>query len=303
MKSVLSSGGSRDNSNKNKSSLETEHAAASGDLVTQGPPKRRRLTDQHASTDRQHTIPPLKLLQKESRGASSSKATVLTKRKSNSESIQVEDEEENGEHGAISSTEAGTADDSSKAVSSATPRTKFRSQRLGASNPKSIDASVSSASRAELALVAKTKRPPGRPRGRGKSSAKPRDIPPKVTLRLPGRRRADLDAKLREDLLRQAALKKNYRTLVRLVKPSLCELGERTQQELEDNEHAHEMYPQFRQVQGELDRRLQIQLECIEAETRLKKNQRTIMLEGERAIIEQDTQVWCENSQERNQCA
>ena len=287
--------GSRENSTTNNSTETSDDA--SDELVTQGPPKRRRLTDQHETLGCQRASsklnpdvsvpPPFPILSPQ----------FLEERLARNGDLSAESNGADPDAASTISSLAGTVEDTIDVWNSPETTLKAPKRRARGRPPKtsrSISAIDSLRDRGdrETPSIPPVKRPPGRPRGRGGKAVVPsKAMLGKMGLRLPGRRRANLDAQLEADLLRQAALKRSYRTLVRALKPALYELGERTQRDLEDDEQAHQQYAQFQAVQKALDERLKARLECVEAEYQLQKEQRAIMHRAERATTQRKLEV------------
>ncbi|KAK8220777.1 hypothetical protein IWZ01DRAFT_477720 [Phyllosticta capitalensis] len=81
--------------------------------------------------------------------------------------------------------------------------------------------------------------------------------PAKQPKRLPGRRRApNSNPSIEADLRRQLQLKTAYRAVVKVLKPILAELADRSINDVEDEPTAHEESLHFECVQADLDRRL-----------------------------------------------
>ena len=135
-----------------------------------------------------------------------------------------------------------------------------------------------------------SKRPPGRPRLNRPSVARPGLD--RVKTKHPGRRRVpNPDATTEADLVRQAELKRVFKSVCKAVKPALAELAGRSLEELEADPFAHENHPNYRLVQDGLDTRLEERK--IEAESiyQLELKSLTRVYQAQKSIVHNDSIV------------
>ncbi|KAF1997202.1 hypothetical protein P154DRAFT_296052 [Amniculicola lignicola CBS 123094] len=107
----------------------------------------------------------------------------------------------------------------------------------------------------------------------------------KATRRLPGRRRqphANVD--IEADLRRQLALKTGYRSLAKHMKVLLSELSSRTVQNLEDDGHYHEQFPEYQDVMRQLDERRDARIAFLDAQRKLHHEQHSRTSKAEKEI-------------------
>ena len=101
--------------------------------------------------------------------------------------------------------------------------------------------------------------------------------PAAILKRLPGRRRAPhADPDIEADMRRQLELKIGYRAVVKALKPLLIELAQRTEDNLENDQSAHEEFEEYDHIRGIIDSKLAerlaiIKCEFVEKEAHLKR--------------------------------
>ncbi|KZF22573.1 hypothetical protein L228DRAFT_128900 [Xylona heveae TC161] len=174
-------------------------------------------------------------------------------------------------------------------------------KRRGRKPKNATNGDASSAAMISTEEIAPVKRPPGRPPGRsavGKPSANQLG-PGKGRRGFPGKRRAPHpDARIEADLIRQSQLKRAYRVVARGLKTALIELGERTEQTLEDDPEAHVNNDAHQVIQDQLDARLAERLAFIQREHQIEAEHQQRKLEFERELIRQMFQQNVANLQE-----
>ncbi|KAK7533927.1 uncharacterized protein J3D65DRAFT_669646 [Phyllosticta citribraziliensis] len=96
--------------------------------------------------------------------------------------------------------------------------------------------------------------------------------PTKQPKRLPGRRRApNSNPSIEADLRRQLQLKTAYRAVVKVLKPILAELADRSINDVEDDPTAHEESLHFDSVQADLDRTLADRVAYLDRKKHIEK--------------------------------
>ena len=252
------------------------------DVQTQGPTKRPRLSTENV-TDR---IPSSRTSQSD--GSASPREEVLSNSKSTSSSKRRRSDEDEGNEltAAASAGEVVELGSTQDAVIEPPPKKRRgrRPKNAGLGTP-AADSDIVSA-----AATQQVKRRPGRPRTLKRAPSNT-GLPP-AGPRLPGRRRAPHpDAVVEAKLVRQAELRRNYRTLAKALKPALIELGERSTKILESSLDAHKAFAQYKVVQKSLDARLSQRLGLVEREYQLNRGNKAGMLEAEKAVVHNDFKV------------
>ncbi|KAK7524683.1 hypothetical protein IWZ03DRAFT_429914 [Phyllosticta citriasiana] len=96
--------------------------------------------------------------------------------------------------------------------------------------------------------------------------------PAKQPKRLPGRRRApNSNPSIEADLRRQLQLKTAYRAVVKVLKPILAELADRSINDVEDDPTAHEESLHFESVQADLDKTLADRIAYLDRKKQIEK--------------------------------
>ncbi|KAI9762337.1 MAG: Eukaryotic translation initiation factor 6 [Chaenotheca gracillima] len=143
--------------------------------------------------------------------------------------------------------------------------------------------------------------PVKRGRGRPRIQKSPASSmgPVKPASRLPGRRRKVIDPRIEEDLQRQAELRKKYRSVVKLLKPVLVELAERTVSELKQDPEAHKQSSMYEVVMEDLSRRLNQNIAGQERELQFTRKEKLAMFEAQKHIIKRNFERKCNESKEK----